>query len=63
MNTLEEVDLYCPYCGEPISVLVDCSEARQQYVEDCPVCCSPMLLTVEVDDTGVPMVEAERENG
>ncbi len=62
MNTLEEVDLYCPYCGETICVLVDCSEPRQRYVEDCQVCCSPMLLSVEVDDTGVPLVEAEREN-
>ncbi|MFC6671240.1 CPXCG motif-containing cysteine-rich protein [Marinobacterium aestuariivivens] len=62
MNTLEEVDLYCPYCGEHISVLVDCSEAEQQYVEDCQVCCSPMLLSVNVDGSGLPMVDAAREN-
>lgn len=62
MNTLEEVFLQCPYCGEPISVLVDCSEAQQQYVEDCQVCCNPMLLSVDVDDSGVPVVVAEREN-
>lgn len=63
MNSLEEVELYCPYCGERISVLVDCSEAEQQYVEDCQVCCSPMLLSISVDASGLPLVDAERENG
>jgi len=62
MSTLEAVDILCPYCGESISVLVDCSEAQQQYVEDCQVCCNPMLVSVSVDDTGVPMVDADREN-
>ncbi|NVK41924.1 MAG: CPXCG motif-containing cysteine-rich protein [Oceanospirillaceae bacterium] len=62
MHALEEVFLQCPYCGEPISVLVDCSEAQQQYVEDCQVCCNPILLSVDVDDSGVPVVVAEREN-
>ena len=32
----------CPYCGELIEVLVDPSEAAQEYVEDCFVCCRPI---------------------
>ncbi|ANG64530.1 hypothetical protein A8C75_20020 [Marinobacterium aestuarii] len=62
MNTQEEVAFYCPYCGERISVLVDCSEAEQQYVEDCQVCCSPMVLDIQVDDSGMPTVDARPEN-
>lgn len=35
MSLQEECFLDCPYCGEPISVLVDCSCEQQTYVEDC----------------------------
>ncbi|HEY0893029.1 MAG TPA: CPXCG motif-containing cysteine-rich protein, partial [Cellvibrio sp.] len=38
MSFQEECFLDCPYCGEPISVLVDCSLEQQTYVEDCQVC-------------------------
>jgi hypothetical protein len=47
---LEEENIYCPYCGEPISVLIDPSVPEQAYVEDCSVCCRPIELTVTVDD-------------
>ena len=46
---LEEVALHCPYCGEPITVLVDTSEPAQEYIEDCEVCCRPMVLTTCFD--------------
>lgn len=49
MNCLEERDILCPYCGEIISVVVDCTEDQQSYVEDCSVCCQPMLLTIDID--------------
>ena len=52
----------CPYCGEPISVLVDCSLEQQTYVEDCQVCCQPMVVQVVIDDEGVPGVYAQRED-
>src|SRR5436309_1648565 len=35
--------------------------ARQEYVEDCPVCCRPHVLHVEVDEDGDVRVWAERE--
>ncbi len=38
----------CPYCGERISVLVDHSELQQDYIEDCEVCCRPIVLTVQI---------------
>jgi hypothetical protein len=45
----------CPYCGEWVEVLVDTSVEYQEYVEDCSVCCCPMVLsvTVEGDDVSV----------
>lgn len=62
MSMQEECFLDCPYCGESISVLVDCSCEQQTYVEDCQVCCQPMVIHVLVDEEGVPNVSAQRED-
>ena len=40
----------CAYCFEENETVVDGSGAlRQQYVEDCQVCCKPNLLTISID--------------
>lgn len=57
----ETVRIHCPYCGEFIAVVADASLARQHYVEDCPVCCRPMELSVSVDDERVS-VAARRDD-
>lgn len=47
------VEATCPYCGEPVDLVVDPSGgATQEYIEDCPVCCRPWQVHVEVDDEG-----------
>ena len=61
---MEEHDVSCPFCGEQIGLLVDCSVMQQQYTEDCQVCCSPILLTIEIDNEGhILSVDAAQENG
>ena len=35
----------CPYCDEPIQLVIDPMQIDSQYVEDCQVCCRPMLVT------------------
>lgn len=35
----------CPYCWEEISMLLDPSVGRQNYIEDCEVCCNPIAVT------------------
>ncbi|MDF1822476.1 MAG: CPXCG motif-containing cysteine-rich protein [Alcanivoracaceae bacterium] len=52
----------CPYCGEAFTVLVDCSAGDQQYIEDCQVCCRPMVLAVHLDEQGRPAVEPRRDD-
>ena len=42
--------IYCPYCGESINIMVDDSVQQQQYIEDCSVCCRPIELDVSVKD-------------
>jgi hypothetical protein len=49
MDVLIETPIECPYCGEPITILVDASIAEQAYVEDCQVCCQPMMIRARVD--------------
>lgn len=36
----------CPYCWEPISMLLDTSMNEQSYIEDCEVCCNPIQIQV-----------------
>ena len=56
-----EAAYVCESCGEEIVVPVDMSAGEsQEYVEDCPVCCSPNVIHVELDG-GEPRVWAERE--
>ena len=57
----EEYAFTCPYCGAEISMLLDTSLRRQQYVEDCEVCCRPMLVTIDATAED-PVVNVTREN-
>jgi hypothetical protein len=52
----------CPYCGEPIEVVVDGSVEHQQYVEDCSVCCRPIVFTVIAEDGEILSIDARSEN-
>lgn len=52
----------CPHCGAPVVVSVDIGGGpRQQYVEDCQVCCAPCTLNVQFDENGRVTVEADPE--
>ncbi|MGB5690660.1 MAG: CPXCG motif-containing cysteine-rich protein [Woeseiaceae bacterium] len=62
MPQVSETPVSCPYCGETISVLVDDSLPEQNYVEDCRVCCRPIVLDVIVDLDGEVQVSARSEN-
>lgn len=59
----EERLVACPYCGESFAIVVDCSAGSQQYVEDCPVCCAPILFDASVDADGhLEALSLRREN-
>ena len=62
MQSLESDFIYCPYCGEQIEVLVDCSISSQEYIEDCSVCCRPITLSVETSEEGVVNIQGRTEN-
>lgn len=62
MPGITETHLDCPYCGESISVLVDDSLPEQNYIEDCQVCCRPIVMDVAVDRDGDVTVSARSED-
>lgn len=58
----DEASYVCDACGEEIVVPVDVSAGEsQEYVEDCPVCCRPNVIRVEVDAGGGVRIWAEGE--
>ena len=63
MPEVSETPIHCPYCGESISVLVEDSLPEQSYVEDCEVCCRPIVVgvTVGLDGEVEVMVRSEDE--
>jgi len=62
MALQEEVGGCCPYCGEPITLLVDLSAGEQDYIEDCEVCCRPIAISVRVLADGSAAVSLNDEN-
>ncbi len=58
----DPVFIHCPYCGQSIEILVDASVSSQQYIEDCRVCCRPMVINVDIDEEGALHVSASSEN-
>lgn len=62
MHGLVEESIDCPYCGEQIEVLIDCSEEQQEYIEDCQVCCRPIRFKVNIAPDGGAEVEVFHEN-
>lgn len=48
----------CPYCGEPITMLIDPMSGDQEYVEDCEICCNPIGLRVHIQDARIVSFEA-----
>ena len=62
MQALEEHWISCPYCGESISVLIDCSIVEQQYIEDCQVCCRPIEFAVYIGGDNEVSINVTTDN-
>ena len=59
---LSNADVQCPYCGETIQILLDASAGSQRYIEDCQVCCRPIVVSASVGGEAVRVsVRAEND--
>lgn len=61
MELLQSHNLYCPYCGEQIQLVIDCSIVSQEYIEDCQVCCRPINILINIEGEDV-QVQLTHEN-
>ena len=50
---MEEQFFQCPYCWEEISMLIDRSQSKQSYIEDCEICCNPILLDITIQNNEI----------
>lgn len=48
----------CPYCGAPITMLLDPDSSGQAYIEDCEVCCNPIEVRFRIEDDEVVELDA-----
>lgn len=46
-------EVMCPNCGEMILLFLDLSIEAQSYIEDCAVCCRPMVVSYTADENGL----------
>ena len=60
IDELGEQRVGCPYCGEPLDILVDPGDAGFEYTEDCQVCCQPILMLLD-PHSGIVVVRREDE--
>jgi hypothetical protein len=58
----QEACYICDSCGEEIVVPIDLSAGgHQEYVEDCPVCCHPNVIEVDIDSQGQATIHSASE--
>lgn len=57
MNLEGAAQVWCPYCGEGVGLILDpAGGPAQEYVEDCEVCCRPWQVRVRFEPDGTPSV-------
>jgi len=62
MTLLHEHLTLCPYCGETFTSLIDTSAGAQEYIEDCAVCCQPIVFNIEMDTVDdIPIISTRRD--
>jgi hypothetical protein len=52
-------EVMCPHCGETITLFLDLSVDEQSYIEDCSVCCSPMIVSYTAGEGELHSLQVE----
>lgn len=60
---LHHESITCPYCWETIEIALDLSIEAQRYVEDCSVCCRPIVITYAAGPNGLEALDIAAEGG
>ena len=59
---LEEAVVQCPYCWEPLDILLNPDDEGCSYIEDCQVCCRPIEMRVSRGENDELTVQAHHED-
>jgi len=59
---LEHPSIACPYCWEQFTIELDLSVPEQTYIEDCQVCCQPMVISYTSFDGELQGINVEQDN-
>jgi hypothetical protein len=51
----------CPYCGQPINLVVDTTAGPQTFTTDCEICCRPVEILAECEPGRVIQLSANVE--
>ena len=62
MPELLSQSVQCPYCGEFFEALLDDSQDDCEYIEDCYVCCRPIIFSCYPAENGAITVTTRRED-
>lgn len=57
----DTAEVYCPYCGQSVTVAVDTFVRSQRFTTDCEVCCRPFLVTAECEGGEILSIDAQSE--
>lgn len=60
---LEQTQITCPYCWQQITVVLDLSVPEQRYVEDCFVCCRPIVIHYQASEGELHSLDSFAEGG
>jgi hypothetical protein len=52
----------CPCCWQAIEITLDLSAGDQTYIEDCSVCCRPLVISFQTDGDALAAIEVTAES-
>lgn len=56
-----DYEFLCPYCGEALFTRLDLTGGRkQEFIQDCEICCRPILIRIEFEADKVSSFSAEQ---
>ncbi|MGA2177229.1 MAG: CPXCG motif-containing cysteine-rich protein [Verrucomicrobiota bacterium] len=57
----ESGSVQCPFCGQRFDLAIETSQAEQQFIVDCEVCCRPLRVSVTCEAGEILDLRAEAD--
>lgn len=50
-----ESNFTCPHCWQAQIKIIDSSINKQEFIEDCEICCNPIEFNIEIQENEVTL--------